>query len=167
MATVYLGLGSNLGNRARNIYAALRRLGSRIQLERISSLYETEPVGRADQPWFLNLVCSGKTELSAEALLDLVKSIEQEMGRKEGPRFGPRLIDIDILLYDDLVLETPELEIPHPRLHERGFVLVPLNELAPSLAHPRLGRSMREVLDSASPLEEVRLYSPRDKRANG
>jgi 2-amino-4-hydroxy-6-hydroxymethyldihydropteridine diphosphokinase len=158
MATVYLGLGSNLGNRARNIYRALRLLGSRVRLDKISSLYETEPVGLTEQPWFLNLVCCGETDLSPEALLNLAKTIERQMGRKQGVRFGPRLIDIDILLYDDLVLSTPQLQIPHPRLHERAFVLIPLSEVAPGLIHPVLNCGMEQLRDSAACSEEVRTY---------
>lgn len=166
MARVYLGLGSNLGRRAQNIYEALQRLEAGIRLDRISRLYETEPVELADQPWFLNLVCSGETDLSPQALLRLAKTIEREMGRKEGPRFGPRLIDIDILFYNDLVVSTPELEIPHPRLHERGFTLTPLNEIAPGLMHPLLGMTIRELRDSAASLEAVRLYTIKDEQAS-
>lgn len=166
MTKVYLGLGSNLGNRAHNIYVALRRLGDTIQLDQVSSLYETEPVGIVDQPWFLNLVCGGETDLSPEALLGLAKRIEREIGRREGTRFGPRLIDIDILLYDDLVLDTPRLEIPHPRLHQRAFVLVPLNEIAPELVHPRLGVNIQHLLHRAASLKGTRLYSVTDSRAN-
>jgi 2-amino-4-hydroxy-6-hydroxymethyldihydropteridine diphosphokinase len=162
MATIYLGLGSNLGNRALNIYHALRRLGSRIRIDQISSLYETEPVGVTDQPWFLNLVCCGETDLAPEAILDLAKRIEREMGRQEGVRFGPRLIDIDILLYGDLVLNLPKLEIPHPRLHERGFVLVPLGEVAPDLLHPVLKRDVARLREAAGSLEKVRPYRFRD-----
>jgi 2-amino-4-hydroxy-6-hydroxymethyldihydropteridine diphosphokinase len=167
MAKVYLGLGSNLGNRALNIYSALRRLQEEIQLDRISSLYETQPVGHADQPWFLNLVCTGETHLSPEGLLVLAKRIERRMGRKEGVRFGPRIIDIDILFYEDLIMDTPQLEIPHPRLAERGFVLIPLNEVAPNLLDPRLNVAVGELLDGATSLEETRLYTLRDEQAIG
>ncbi len=166
MATVYLGLGSNLGNRARNIYAALRRLRAHVRLEQISSLYETEPVGITDQPWFLNLVCAGVTDLAAEDLLHAAKGIERELGRREGVRFGPRIIDIDILFYDDQVLATEQLELPHPRLHKRGFVLVPLGELAPNLVHPVLKNTVRELLENAASIEEVRPYLLRDWRAS-
>lgn len=166
MVTIYLGLGSNLGDRAQNIHEALQRLKKTIRLVQISSLYETEPVGPAAQPWFLNLVCRGETDLAPEALLHLVKRIEREMGRKKGLRFGPRLIDIDILFYDDLVISTPQLEIPHPRLHERGFTLVPLCEMAPELVHPLLGMTIRELQDSARTLEEVHPYAVRDEQAS-
>jgi 2-amino-4-hydroxy-6-hydroxymethyldihydropteridine diphosphokinase len=166
VGTVYLGLGSNLGNRARNIYAALRRLSSHVHLEQISSLYETEPVGVTDQPWFLNLVCAGLTDLPAHDLLHAVKRIERELGRRDGVRFGPRLIDIDILFYDNQVLATEHLELPHPRLHERGFVLIPLGELAPNLVHPVLKTTVRELLENAAALETVRPYHLTDWQAS-
>jgi 2-amino-4-hydroxy-6-hydroxymethyldihydropteridine diphosphokinase len=166
MAKIYLGLGSNVGNRARNIYSALRCLQDEIQLDRISSLYETQPVGYSHQAWFLNLVCAGETHLSPEDLLVLAKRIEREMGREEGIRFGPRIVDIDILFYDGLIMATPQLEIPHPRLAERGFVLIPLNEIAPGLPHPRLKLSVRELLDTAESTHDVRLYRLRDWQAS-
>lgn len=166
MARICLGLGSNLGDRARNIYTALERLRARIRLDQISSLYETEPVGPVDQPWFLNLVCSGQTDLSPEALLHLAKTIEREMGRKEGLRFGPRLIDIDILFYDDLVISTAQLEIPHPRVHERAFTLIPLSEIVPDLVHPLLSMTIQELRDSAASLEEVHPYTVKDEQAS-
>jgi 2-amino-4-hydroxy-6-hydroxymethyldihydropteridine diphosphokinase len=166
MAKIYLGLGSNVGNRARNIYTALRRLQDEIQLDRISSLYETQPVGYSHQAWFLNLVCAAETRLSPEDLLSLAKRIEREMGRKQGIRFGPRIVDIDILFYEDLIMDMPQLEIPHPRLAERGFVLIPLNEIAPNLPHPRLKARVRELLDNSEFPHQVRLYRLMDRQAS-
>jgi len=159
MATAYLGLGSNLGHREANIASALNMLGREARILKVSSLYETEPVGHKDQPWFLNCTCSVETELAPQALLELAKNIEKNLGRKRTLRFGPRLIDIDILFYDDLILDSPDLVIPHPRLAERAFVLVPLKEIAPNLVHPLLGVTIEELLEGAEDLERVRLYS--------
>lgn len=166
MATVYLSLGSNLGDRAQNICVGLERLKDCIRLDQVSSLYETEPVGLLDQGWFLNLVCGGETDCSPVALLRLAKAIERELGRKVGLRFGPRPIDIDILFYDDLIMNTPELQVPHPRLHKRGFTLIPLDEVAPSILHPLLRKTIRELRDNATSLEQVRLYTIKDRRAS-
>lgn len=126
---------------------------------KVSSLYETEPVDYKDQPWFLNLVCSVETDLPPQALLKLAKTIEKNLGRKLTRRFGPRLIDIDILFYDDLVLDSPDLIIPHPRLAERAFVLVPLKEIAPNLVHPLLEATIEELWQKGENLERTRLYS--------
>lgn len=156
--TVYLALGANLGDREQNLRVALERIAAFVEITRVSSIYETEPWGVREQPWFLNLVCAGSTPLSPVDLLRRAKKIENEMGRAEGIRFGPRPIDIDILLYDRLIELSPALTIPHPRLHERAFVLVPLAEIAPDLIHPRLRVSMRELLNRLDAAEGVRLY---------
>lgn len=156
---VYLGLGSNLGERAHNIEAAISHLREKVAVDAISSLYETEPVGYAAQPRFLNAVCAGTTELSPEALLALVKDIEAQMGRKPTFRYGPRLIDIDILFYDGLILETPALTIPHPRLRERAFVLVPLLELAPQLRHPVFSKTIAQMAAEVDGKEGVQLWA--------
>lgn len=159
MATVYLSLGSNLGDREKNIASALEMLGQEARILKVSSLYETEPVGYKEQPWFLNCVCAAETELTPQALLELAKTIERKLGRKLTHRFGLRTIDIDILFYDDLILDSPDLVIPHPRLTERAFVLVPLKEIAPNLVHPLLDLTIEELLERAEKLEEVHLYS--------
>src|SRR5579885_3230575 len=130
---VYLALGSNLGDRRGNIAAALQRLRAIIEIETISSVYETEPVGYLEQPRFLNIVCGGKTRLSAQELLKAAKEIEVAIGRQPTFRNGPRPIDIDILLYDNIQTEQEALTIPHPRMNERAFVLVPLAEIAPDV----------------------------------
>ncbi len=136
---VYLGLGSNQGDRAATLAAARARLeAAGVRVRRASPLYETEPVGVRDQPWFLNQVLEGETALAPGALLAAAKSIERALGRARGPRWGPRPIDIDILLYDDAcIAETdPWLEVPHPELWRRLFVLVPLRDLRPDLRAP-------------------------------
>jgi 2-amino-4-hydroxy-6-hydroxymethyldihydropteridine diphosphokinase len=148
-ATVYLGLGTNLGDRLANLRLALARLQTLARLEEVSSLYETEPEGLSDQPLFFNAVCRVTTGLEPQALLRFLKNLEREIGRRpRGRRWGPRPIDLDILLYDDRVVDAPELNIPHPRLAERAFVLVPLCELAPELRHPLLGKPMKDLLAS-------------------
>jgi 2-amino-4-hydroxy-6-hydroxymethyldihydropteridine diphosphokinase len=141
-----LGLGGNLGDREsflRRCRDLLER--SAIRILRGSSVYETEPIGPRQQPWFLNQVVEVETELGPQELLDAVKSIEAEMGRVPGPAGGPRVIDIDILLAGDRTLDTGRLQVPHPRLAQRNFVLVPLSEIAPEAVHPGLGKTIREL----------------------
>jgi 2-amino-4-hydroxy-6-hydroxymethyldihydropteridine diphosphokinase len=147
---VYLSLGSNLGRREANLAQAVALLSGFLDSVRVSAIYETEPMYVIDQPAFLNVALSGKTELTPQVLLERCQSIEAKMGRDRGRQVpkGPRLIDIDILLFGDLVLRTPELEIPHPGLSERRFVLIPLLELAPSLADPQTGLPYKRVLEA-------------------
>jgi len=143
---VYLGLGSNMGNRQDNLDKAIGFLSQRLRVGKVSSVYETEPVGNPNQPRFLNLVCQVYTTLAPRELLNLAKGIESKLGRVPSQSNAPRPIDIDILFYGDQVIETPELVIPHPRLVERAFVLVPLAEITPDLRHPVIGKPIEELL---------------------
>lgn len=158
MSTVFLSLGSNLGDRLVNIKKTLHMLESQVDIQGVSSVYETEPWGLKGQPWFLNIVCAGATNLPPRILLDFVKEIEHQLGRQPTVRFGPRLIDIDILFYNGQIIHSPELHIPHPRLAERAFVLIPLAEIAPDLKHPETGKTVRAMLAELESSEEVRKY---------
>jgi 2-amino-4-hydroxy-6-hydroxymethyldihydropteridine diphosphokinase len=146
----YLGLGGNVGDARANIRAAIGQLGELGAVEAVSSFYETEPVGFADQPWFVNCALILETALPAEELLAAAKKIERELGRTPAAPNGPRTIDIDILLYGDRVMETGALTIPHPRMHERRFVLVPLSEIAPEALHPIFKKNIAGLLDGLS-----------------
>ncbi len=147
MTDVYLSLGSNLGDRRHYLDDALARLADdRLRVVRVSRAYETAPVGYTDQPWFLNLAAAVSTDLSPRELLDRVLSVERSLGRQRDIPGGPRTADIDILFYGDRVIDEPGLEVPHPRLHERRFVLEPLAEIAPELRHPVMGKMVREML---------------------
>ena len=155
LAVTYLGLGSNLGNKEKTIRNAIESLRTLVDVTAVSSIYETAPVGFANQPSFLNACVEGRTKLSPHELLAFVKGIEQAAGRMPNFRNGPRTLDIDILLYaqaggDQITLESEELTIPHLRMHERGFVLVPLTEIVPDLIHPGSGRAIRSLLDAVT-----------------
>lgn len=158
LVAVYLSLGSNLGDREKNIAQALELLTPKVSIDRTSSLYETEPVGHLEQPRFLNAVCRATTRLTPWELLDLVKGIEEALGRLPSFPNAPRPIDIDIIFYADQVINSPRLTIPHPRLEERAFVLIPLAEIAPDLVHPASRRKVRELVKEVRELEGVRKW---------
>jgi len=159
---IYLGLGSNMGNRQDNLDKALEFLSQRLRVDKVSSVYDTEPVGNPNQPRFLNLVCQVYTTLAPAGLLTLAKGIESKLGRAFGKSNAPRPIDIDILFYGDQVIETPELVIPHPRLAERAFVLVPLAEIAPDLRHPVTGKTIKELLRGLTETQDVLKFNWED-----
>jgi 2-amino-4-hydroxy-6-hydroxymethyldihydropteridine diphosphokinase len=143
---VFLSLGANLGDPVQQLRAAVRRLQATLDIDAVSSLYRTAPLGLPDQPDFYNLVLRGRTRNPAEEVLRAALSVEAELGRRRGAPNEPRTIDIDVLDYDSRVMEVPGLTLPHPRLHERNFVLVPLGEIAPQWRHPVSRRSVEELI---------------------
>jgi len=149
-ARVYLSLGSNVGDRARNLRAAIEELPhAGVAVTKVSSFYETEPVDLREQPWFLNCVVEAETHFEAFMLLRALREIETKMGSKKLVAKGPRLMDMDILLYGQETIEMPELQVPHPRMHLRRFVLVPLAEIAPGALHPTLKMTVGQLLDQS------------------
>jgi len=155
--TVYLALGSNLDNRLANLKNAISNLTPQMTVKKKSPVYETPPWGHTDQPNFLNQVVQVETYLEPEKLIGHLKRLETALGRVPSFENGPRLIDIDILFYDDMAFSMPSLVIPHPRLHERGFVLVPLNDIAPDLMHPELRKSVKEMMLMVS-RKDINIY---------
>lgn len=143
---VFIALGSNLGDRSNNLRNAITSLPPKVQVTDQSPIYETEPWGYIKQPQFLNQVIQAVTPLTPDGLFNFLKTIEAELGRKPAVRYGPRLIDLDILFYNDLIYNTADLTIPHKRLHERAFVLVPLADIAPEMIHPVQKKTVRELL---------------------
>jgi 2-amino-4-hydroxy-6-hydroxymethyldihydropteridine diphosphokinase len=166
MATVYLALGSNIGDREKNLREAIRLLREAgLQITKISSFYETEPVDYLDQPWFLNGALEAQTEFSPTQLLTRLGAVESQMGSKKAFAKGPRLIDLDILLYGEATIKTPELQVPHPRMLRRNFVLVPLAEIAPTIRHPGWSAPVAELLAHSSDTSQVRKFIPKNPSA--
>lgn len=157
MQTIFLSLGSNVGDREKNLRTAIAALADvKVRVTRISSFYETEPVDLREQPWFLNCAVQALTLVEPLDLLQALRGIESQMGSKKQVPKGPRLIDVDILLYGNESIETPELQVPHPRMLQRKFVLVPLAEIAPNLKHPSWSGRVRELLAGTVDQSEVR-----------
>ena len=146
MIHVFLGIGTNLGDRKRNLQEARAALSQRLEILKESSIYQTAPWGYLDQPAFLNQVIEAQTALSSLNLLDFLKQTETQLGRQANFRFGPRLIDLDILFYGNRIIQTPRLQVPHPRLTERAFVLIPLVEIAPEFVHPQNKQTVAQLL---------------------
>jgi 2-amino-4-hydroxy-6-hydroxymethyldihydropteridine diphosphokinase len=161
MKTIYLSLGSNVGSRDQNIARAIGAMSARgLRIVRQSSLFVTEPVDIPTQSWFLNCAVEAETDLMPRQLLHVLQEIEHALGRRRLVRRGPRVIDIDILLYGSNIIRSPDLEVPHPRMTERRFVLVPLREIAPSLRHPSLKMTIAELLASTPDLSHVHPWHP-------
>ena len=159
--TAYIGIGSNLGSREKNCLAAMERMATHesIALTSRSSLYETEPFGKTDQNRFVNAVVQIETTLTPENLLETLLKIEQDMGRVRTEKWGPRIIDLDILFYEDQIIQEEALQIPHPGIPERSFVLVPMKEIAGDYIHPQLQKSMQALCESLTDREKVRRIS--------
>jgi 2-amino-4-hydroxy-6-hydroxymethyldihydropteridine diphosphokinase len=160
MTTIFLSLGSNIGDRAANLNAAISALpGAGVQVRKVSAFYETEPVDYLQQDWFLNCVVEGETGLPAGTLLPKLRDIEMRMGSKKAIAKGPRILDIDILLYGDETIATPDLQVPHPRMTQRRFVLVPLAEIAPNVKHPSWHATAANLLAATTDHSEVRQFN--------
>ncbi|MGM9922895.1 MAG: 2-amino-4-hydroxy-6-hydroxymethyldihydropteridine diphosphokinase [Bacillus sp. (in: firmicutes)] len=164
-STAYLSLGSNLDNRLLYLRDAVQLLNADglIEVSDVSSIYETDPVGYTNQGNFLNIVVKVNTAYTAEQLLSVCQQIEQQLGRKRIIRWGPRTVDLDILLYNHENIESDDLSVPHPRMHERAFVIIPLLEIEPNIQLPTTGQSLREIVERIPDKEGVRLW----KRKNG
>ena len=162
MAHAYIGFGSNIDDRLTYITQALQLLleGDNVSLIKVSSLYETEPVGYEEQGWFLNGVVAIETGLSVHELLPLLKEIERDVGRQHRTRWGPREVDLDLLIYDQCSINTPDLIVPHPEMHLRSFVLVPFAEIAPEVLHPILQENVQSLLANLRDDKAVKLAAP-------
>ncbi len=156
----YIGLGSNLGDPVAQLHRALAGLAAMYEVEvvKVSTFYRNPPWGPPDQPWYVNAVAQVKTRLTAEELLRSLQRLEASLGRVRGERWGPRIIDLDLLLYDGEVSRAPELTLPHPEMHRRAFVLAPLAEIAPEAWHPALNKSAAQLLAELEPADREALH---------
>lgn len=157
MVKIYLGLGSNVGNKSSNIKKAINHIKKNLRIIKISPIYKTEPVGYKKQDWFLNCVVEAETDKKPMGLLAFFKSIEKKLKREKIFKYGPRTIDIDILFYGNEIIKTKNLQIPHPRMHRRLFVLEPLSKINPSFVHPKLGKKIKELKNQIKSKSMVRL----------
>ena len=157
---IYLSLGSNLGDRLANLQNAISALPPKIKPLNQSSVYETSPWGYSNQPDFYNQVIKAETQLKPADVLVYIKSLEVSLGRQETFRFGPRLIDLDLLFFDTVILNTPVLTIPHPRITERAFVLVPLAEISPDLIHPGIDKTIQQLKSAIDTSSVTQIHSP-------
>lgn len=154
-----IGIGANLGDKKKNIKNAVRLLKEKCEIVKSSPLYKTEPVGFKNQEWFVNCVVEIRTLLAPHRLIHLLKGIEKSMGRTKAIKYGPRIIDLDILYYGDLILKGKSLTIPHPRMHKRLFVLAPLRDISPDFIHPKLKKSVNDLIADLKRHEKVELLS--------
>jgi 2-amino-4-hydroxy-6-hydroxymethyldihydropteridine diphosphokinase len=161
MSAIFLGLGSNLGDRLANLKSCLKILANskEVKINKISSVYESEPYGDKDQPWFLNVVIEIATGLNPISLLNFTQNVEQQVGRKKTRFWGPRIIDIDILSYEKSILMHPMLQIPHPQLHLRQFVLLPLKEIAARFIHPGLNKTIDQLINECQDRSQIAWFT--------
>lgn len=159
MSKAYIGIGTNLGDKEKNIKNAVRLLKEKCEIIKSSPLYKTEPVGFKNQDWFINCVIEARTKLAPYELLHFLKDIEKSMGRAKAIKYGPRIIDLDILYYGDLILKEKNLTIPHPRMHKRLFILAPLVDISPDFIHPKLKKGIKALIADLKQPEKVELYS--------